>query len=102
MLSVAVATVACRSKAAREAPYDTPARSFSPGSGQVLAPTSAVGHGGVATAAITKITVWFVVAAVALIFASNARKETVSGYLTPTAGTAQIHTLQPGIVGARL
>jgi membrane fusion protein len=51
----------------------------------------------------TKVTVWFIAASVALIavflfLAPYARKETVSGYLTPTAGTARIHAPQHGIV----
>jgi membrane fusion protein len=53
----------------------------------------------------TKILVWFIVAAVAAIVvflavAHYARKETVVGYLTPTAGTAKIFVPRPGTVRA--
>jgi membrane fusion protein len=53
----------------------------------------------------TTISVWFVAACVVLIavflaLAPYARKETVPGYLAPTAGTARIYTSQPGIVSA--
>lgn len=53
----------------------------------------------------TKITVWFIVVAVMLILvfvilAPYTRKETVSGYLMPTAGTARVHAPQPGIISA--
>ena len=51
----------------------------------------------------TKVAVWFVAASVVLVavflfLAPYARKETVSGYLTPTAGTARIYAPQHGIV----
>jgi membrane fusion protein len=51
----------------------------------------------------TKVTVWAIATAVALMvvflfLAPYARKETVSGYLTPTAGTARIYAPQHGIV----
>jgi membrane fusion protein len=51
----------------------------------------------------TKITTWFIAAAVALVvafllFAQYARKETVIGYLTPTAGTAKIFAFQQGTI----
>ena len=53
----------------------------------------------------TKVIVWAIAASVALIavflfLAPYARKETVNGYLMPTAGTARIHAPQPGIVSA--
>jgi len=53
----------------------------------------------------TKLAVWFVATCVVLIavfvfLAPYARKETVPGYLTPTAGTARIYAPQPGIVSA--
>lgn len=53
----------------------------------------------------TNIAVWAVAASIVLIivflfFAPYARKETVTGYLMPTAGTARIHAPQPGIVSA--
>jgi membrane fusion protein len=51
----------------------------------------------------TKVTTWFIAAAVALVvafllFAQYARKETVIGYLTPTAGTAKIFAFQQGTI----
>jgi membrane fusion protein len=51
----------------------------------------------------TKITTWFIAAAVALVvvfllLAQYARKETVIGYLTPTAGTAKIFAFQTGTI----
>lgn len=51
----------------------------------------------------TQILVWFLAAAFAalvafLCFAPYARKETVSGYLTPAAGTAKIFAITPGVV----
>ena len=51
----------------------------------------------------TKITTWFIAAAVALVvafllLAQYARKETVIGYLTPTAGTAKIFAFQQGTI----
>lgn len=53
--------------------------------------------------ASTKVSAWFVASSVALIavflfLAPYARKETVYGYLTPTAGTARIYAPQHGIV----
>src|SRR3954447_10343425 len=53
----------------------------------------------------TKVAVWFLAACVVLIavfllLAPYARKETVPGYLMPTAGTARIYAPQPGIVSA--
>jgi membrane fusion protein len=53
----------------------------------------------------TKFTIWFLIAvvAVAVVFllqAPYARKETVPGYLTPSAGTARVLPPQPGTVGA--
>jgi membrane fusion protein len=53
--------------------------------------------------ASTKVAAWFVASSVALIavflfLAPYARKETVYGYLTPTAGTARIYAPQHGIV----
>jgi membrane fusion protein len=52
-----------------------------------------------------KLLVWFLTAAVALIIiflcvAEYARKETVAGYLTPTAGTAKIFAPRPGTITA--
>jgi membrane fusion protein len=49
------------------------------------------------------ITVWAIAAGVVLIVgflfvAPYARKETVTGYLTPTAGIARVHAPQPGTV----
>jgi membrane fusion protein len=51
----------------------------------------------------TKITTWLIVAIVALIvtflfLAQYARKETVIGYLTPSAGTAKIFAFQQGTI----
>ena len=51
----------------------------------------------------TKIITWFIAASVALILtflflAPYARKETVIGYLTPTAGTAKIFASQQGTI----
>jgi len=51
----------------------------------------------------TKIIAWFIVAAVAIIviflfLAQYSRKETVIGYLMPTAGTAKIFTSQQGTI----
>jgi membrane fusion protein len=51
----------------------------------------------------TKIIAWFitiaVVAAIAFLFVGNyARKETVTGYLTPTAGTSKIFLPQQGTI----
>ncbi len=53
----------------------------------------------------TKVTVWVIATAVVLMvvflfLAPYARKETVSGYLTPTAGTARIYAPQHGIVSS--
>jgi membrane fusion protein len=53
----------------------------------------------------TKVTVWAIVTfiALAIVFlflAPYARKETVPGYLMPTAGTARVYAPQPGIVSA--
>jgi membrane fusion protein len=53
----------------------------------------------------TKIAAWFVATCVVLIavfllLAPYARKETVPGYLMPTAGIARIYAPQPGIVSA--
>src|SRR5215213_10337370 len=53
----------------------------------------------------TKVTVWAIAAFVALVIiflflAPYARKETVPGYLMPTAGTARVYAPQPGIVSA--
>ena len=52
-----------------------------------------------------KATVWAIAAFVALVIiflflAPFARKETVAGYLMPTAGTARVYAPQPGIVSA--
>lgn len=52
-----------------------------------------------------RLMVWFITAAVAaivafLFLAQYARKETVIGYLAPTAGTARIFPPQPGTVSA--
>jgi membrane fusion protein len=51
----------------------------------------------------SKIIAWFIVAAVAIIaiflfLAQYSRKETVIGYLMPTAGTAKIFALQQGTI----
>src|SRR5919201_4838090 len=51
----------------------------------------------------TKLLSWFIAAVVALTVAflfigQYARKETVSGYLTPTVGTAKIFAPQPGTI----
>jgi membrane fusion protein len=51
----------------------------------------------------TKLITWFIATAVALVvlflfFAPYARKETVTGYLTPTAGTAKIFASQQGTI----
>jgi membrane fusion protein len=51
----------------------------------------------------TKLVGWFLVAAVAaicafLFFAQYSRKETATGYLTPTAGTAKIFAAQRGTI----
>jgi membrane fusion protein len=51
----------------------------------------------------TKLLTWFIATAVALMIAflvlgQYARKETVSGYLTPTAGTAKIFAPQQGTI----
>jgi membrane fusion protein len=51
----------------------------------------------------TKIITWLIAASVALIvvflfLAPYARKETVNGYLTPTAGTAKIFAFQQGTI----
>ncbi len=53
----------------------------------------------------TRLMVWFVTGVAAgiiafLFFAQYARKETVTGYLTPAAGTARIFAPQPGTVSA--
>ncbi len=53
----------------------------------------------------TRFMVWFVTAAVAavivfLFFAQYARKETVTGYITPAAGTARVTAPRPGIISA--
>jgi membrane fusion protein len=52
-----------------------------------------------------RLTGWFLVGCVALIFAllfftQYARKETATGYLTPVSGTARIHTPEPGAIAA--
>jgi membrane fusion protein len=52
-----------------------------------------------------RLTVWFIIAAVAaviafLFMAQYARKETVSGYLMPTAGTARVFPTQAGTINA--
>jgi membrane fusion protein len=52
-----------------------------------------------------KITAWFIVAVVALIFAllfvtEYARKETAVGFLSPISGTARIHAPEPGTITA--
>ena len=51
----------------------------------------------------TKVLVWFIVAAVTLVlaflfFEQYSRKETVSGYLAPTAGTAKIFAPRQGVI----
>jgi membrane fusion protein len=51
----------------------------------------------------TKLITWFIATAVALVvfflfFAPYARKETVTGYLTPTAGTSKIFASQQGAI----
>src|SRR5262245_19939948 len=51
----------------------------------------------------SKIITWFIATAVALaviflFLAQYARKETVTGYLTPTAGTAKIFASQQGTI----
>ena len=51
----------------------------------------------------TGLTTWFIVAAIGLItaflyFGSYARKETVTGYLRPAAGTAKIFAAQRGTI----
>jgi membrane fusion protein len=51
----------------------------------------------------SKLLAWTAVAIVAvlfvfLFFAEYARKETVTGYLTPVAGTARVFTPQPGVI----
>jgi len=51
----------------------------------------------------TKLLTWLIAAAIALIllfvwFAQYARKETVAGYLVPSAGTAKIFVPQKGFV----
>src|SRR4051794_38652516 len=51
----------------------------------------------------TELTTWFIIAAVGLIAAflyigSYARKETVTGYLRPAAGTAKIFAAQRGTI----
>jgi membrane fusion protein len=53
----------------------------------------------------TRLMVWFVIACMAAIIvflfaAQYARKERVSGYLTPASGTARIHAPQPGTITA--
>jgi len=53
----------------------------------------------------TRIMVWFITATVALVItflflAQYARKETVTGYLTPTSGTAKIFAPQQGTISA--
>ncbi|MDQ3445616.1 MAG: HlyD family efflux transporter periplasmic adaptor subunit [Pseudomonadota bacterium] len=53
----------------------------------------------------TRLLVWFIAAAAAsviafLFVAQYARKETVSGYLTPASGTARVFAPQPGTVSA--
>jgi membrane fusion protein len=53
----------------------------------------------------TKIAAWFIATSIVLIaiflfLAPYARKETVPGFLMPTAGTARIYAPQPGIVSA--
>lgn len=50
-----------------------------------------------------RLTVWFITISVAIViaglfFAEYARKETVVGYLTPSAGTARIFAPQPGTI----
>lgn len=54
-----------------------------------------------------RIVIWFLIAsifAIAAFLAASpyARKETVVGYLVPTAGTARIYALQPGVIGSVL
>jgi membrane fusion protein len=61
------------------------------------------GHVALLQPASTKILTWLAAAAVALIlvfvcFAQYARKETVAGYLVPSAGTAKIFVPQRGFV----
>jgi len=51
----------------------------------------------------TKLLTWFIAATVAatvgfLFIGQYARKETVTGYLTPTVGTAKIFAPQPGTI----
>jgi membrane fusion protein len=51
----------------------------------------------------TKVLVWFIVVAVTLVFTflffgQYSRKETVSGYLVPTSGTAKIFAPRQGVV----
>ena len=51
----------------------------------------------------TRLTAWFITAIVAaivtfLFFAQYARKETVTGYLTPASGTARVLAPQAGTV----
>jgi membrane fusion protein len=51
----------------------------------------------------TKIMAWFIATAVVaviafLFFGQYARKETVSGYLTPTSGTSKVFLPQPGVI----
>ena len=53
----------------------------------------------------TRLLVWFIAAAVAVIavflaLAQYARKETVIGYLTPTVGTAKVFAPRPGTIEA--
>lgn len=52
-----------------------------------------------------RLTVWFITISVAIViaglfFAEYARKETVIGYLTPSAGTARIFAPHPGTISA--
>lgn len=52
-----------------------------------------------------RFTIWFMISVVAaviafLFVAQYARKETVTGYLMPAAGTARVYAPQPGIVSA--
>jgi membrane fusion protein len=53
----------------------------------------------------TRLMVWFVTACVAavisfLFLAEYARKETVSGFIAPAAGTARVSAARPGIISA--
>lgn len=61
------------------------------------------GHVALLQPVSTKIVTWFIAAAIAgfiafLFFGQYARKETVIGYLTPTAGTAKVFAPQQGTI----